>query len=94
MPLIAEWIRLIISSVHFIFVHSPGGEEIAINSEEISSIRQVREDDQYHYHEDVHCVIVMTNGRAIGTAEVCREVIRLLAEADAKSRRVIEEPKP
>jgi len=67
----------------FFLVHSPGGSDIALNSAEVSSIRQRAEmPDQ---HEDVRCVIVMTNGLSIGVIETCREVINAMAEADKKS---------
>ena len=66
----------------FVLVHSPGGSDIALNSAEISSIRQRAEmPDQ---HEDVRCVIVMTNGLSIGVIETCPDVIRALVAAEKK----------
>ena len=67
----------------FFLVHSPGGNEIAVNSSEVSSIRQPHEPGVADtYADQVHCVLVMTNGAAIGTAETCREVIGIMAAAD------------
>jgi len=73
--------------LRLIFVHGPNNEEITLNVEEISSIRQVlhkdREDD--YFHEEVHCVVIMTNGRFIGLREKCIDVIHLISEADKKT---------
>jgi uncharacterized protein YlzI (FlbEa/FlbD family) len=67
----------------FVLVHSPGGNDVALNTAEISSIRQRSEmPDQ---HKDVRCVIVMTNGLSIGVTETCREVVHAIAEADKKT---------
>jgi len=72
---------MLIAAVFFL-VHSPGGSEVGLNAAEISSIRQRAEmPDQ---HEDVRCVIVMTNGLSIGVTETCPDVIRLLVEAEKK----------
>jgi hypothetical protein len=62
-------------ALELIFVHAPGGQEIELNSTEISSIRQPHETEE-HFADDVHCVIIMSNGRLIGTAETCAEVIK------------------
>ena len=73
----------------FIFVHAAGGEEMGINVEEISSVRQIKhekgEKDPW-YHENVNCVIVMSNGKFIGVAERCLDVIHLIAESDKAYR--------
>jgi hypothetical protein len=73
-------VRLIITSVAFVPLHGPGGQGIVLNVEEISSIREIVADDST-YHESIHCVIVMTNGKAIGIVETCIDALKLIEEA-------------
>jgi len=82
--------RLIVTSVPFILLHSPGGDEIVLNVEEISSIRPSKGEDTQQ--KDVRCVIVMTNGRNFGITETCREIGTLIEEAQQKAIHRIEEP--
>ena len=74
---------MVLIAAVFFLVHSPGGSEIALNAAEISSIRQ--RDEMPNQHEDVRCVIVMTNGLSLGVIETCREVIKAMADADKKA---------
>jgi hypothetical protein len=64
----------------FISVHAPDDQQIFINVTEISSIRQPRDTENQHFQKDVNCVIVMNNGKFIGTIESCLDIIRLIAE--------------
>jgi len=67
--------------LHLITVHAPNGDEMQLNSTEISSIRQPRDSETIsHFGPKVHCVVVMANGKFIGTIEDCATIIRLLIE--------------
>jgi hypothetical protein len=66
-------------ALSLIFVHGPDGQEIEININEISSIRDPRASEG-HLHKSIHCVLYMTNGKFIGTTETCDEVDKMLAE--------------
>lgn len=83
--------RLIITSVSFVSLHGPGGQGVFLNVEEISSVRENAEGDA-SYHEDIHCVVIMTNGKAIGIAEACVEVLKLAEDAQRKATHIIDEP--
>ena len=66
----------------FILVHGPGQLEVSVNTGEISSIRQVlhgKDEQSGLHHKDIKCLIVMTNGKFIGTTETCLDVIQLIA---------------
>jgi hypothetical protein len=65
-------------------VHAPDGKELVLNVGEISSIRQPQEqaEAQTHFAKGTQCVLVMTNGRFIGTTETCKEVIKAIAVAE------------
>jgi hypothetical protein len=69
----------------FVTVTAPGGNEIVVNATEISSIRQPSEVSSGHLAKDVHCVLFMTSGQSIGVVETCREVVKLLADADKRN---------
>jgi len=73
-----KWFLL---ALHFIIVHAPNGDEIGLNASEISSLREPR-DAEGHWHKDVNCVIVMTNGRFISTAETCKRIAEMVKEAE------------
>jgi len=68
--------------LHLITVHAPNGDEMQLNSAEISSIRQPRDSETIsHFGPNVHCVVVMSNGRFIGTVEDCSIIISLLTKS-------------
>jgi hypothetical protein len=69
----------LLAQVNFILVHAPGGVDVSLHVEEISSIRKVAATGEHH-HPDVKCVVVMTNGRFIGVVEPCVDVIKLIAD--------------
>ena len=78
-----KWLILIL--LRLVLVHAPNGDEIEINPNEISSIREPREAGDTAFHKGVRCVLVMTNGRFIGTAEDCRTV-KFMVEAAEKEK--------
>jgi hypothetical protein len=67
--------------LYLIFVHGPEGQEIQLNVNEISSIRQPRESEG-HFSPEVHCLVFMTNGKFAGTTETCREVVGKIAQVE------------
>jgi hypothetical protein len=72
-------LAILLVEAHFILVHAPGGVDVSLNVEEISSIRKIADIGEHH-HKDVRCVVVMTNGRFIGVVEPCMDVIKLIAD--------------
>jgi hypothetical protein len=76
-------ILLVLAS--FVLVHGPGGTEVSVNIGEISSIRQViggRDPDAGLHHKDVKCLVVMTNGKFIGTTETCIEILHMISDSE------------
>jgi hypothetical protein len=68
------WIAL-----HLIFVHGPDNQAIELNIAEISSIREPRKSEG-HFHQDVKCLVIMTNGKFIGVIEPCPAVLEKIRE--------------
>ena len=78
-----KWLVLVL--LRLVLIHAPNGDEIEINPNEISCIREPREAGDMAFHKGVRCVLVMTNGRFIGAAEDC-QTVKLMVEA-AEERR-------
>jgi len=74
----------VLVALHFITVHAPDGQEMELNIAEISSIRKPQEQatDQSHFAKGTNCIMVMTNGKFIGTTETCTEVIKRIAASE------------
>lgn len=69
--------------VYLIHVHGPDGEqEIEVNVQEISSIRQPREGSTENFAEGTRCILYMSNSKFIMTAETCREIVKKIAALD------------
>jgi len=70
-------------TIYLIHVHGPDEkQEIEINVQEISSIRQPRENTSDHFAPGVHCLVYMTNGGFVPTAESCKEIVKKIAALD------------
>ena len=65
-----------------ITVHAGNGDDMQLNTAEISSIRQPRDITEGHWGPNIHCIIVMSNGKFIGTLEDCATIIRLLTKVE------------
>jgi len=76
MKLLAAAVVLVASP--FIIVHGPDDHVIAINAQEISSIRQREPIDSFD--PDVKCILVMTNGKWHGVVETCLQVMQLISD--------------
>jgi hypothetical protein len=64
---------LVAAAMQFVIVHGPNGQEISINSQHISSVRRPL-DSESHGIAGMKCVVVMTNGKFIGTQETCPQL--------------------
>jgi uncharacterized protein YlzI (FlbEa/FlbD family) len=63
-----------------VLLHAADGSEIEINPHEVVTIRHVPEEST-QVHDQVNCLITMTNGKAIGVIETCKEVVRIVGDA-------------
>ena len=70
--------------LYFITVHAPDGQEITLNTNEVSSIRRPREGHEENFAPGTLCILTMTNGKVIQTTETCKEVVQGIKEEDDK----------
>jgi hypothetical protein len=74
------YLNPLLIAVHFILVHGPDQQEIDLNVNEISSIRDPKDSEDMHYAKGTNCVIVMTNGKIISAIENCSDIIKKISE--------------
>jgi len=67
-------------ALSLITLHGPNGQEIDINPNEVSSVRDISVATEGHFGKGVRCLLFMTNGKVIGTAETCFDARRLIEE--------------
>ena len=59
-----------------ILLHGPGGQEIWINPDTITSVRTPRGAED-HVHRDVHCFVNTDDGKFAAVVETCAAVKEL-----------------
>jgi hypothetical protein len=59
--------------VTLLVLHVPGGREVMINPDEIVTMRQGEHKGEF-VHEDVGCLINMSDGKFVSVIESCTEV--------------------
>jgi len=66
-----------IATIQLVLVHSPNGDVIEINPDQIVSLRAAApgklEEDRL-YHKSVKCLIVTADGKSIPAVENCAEI--------------------
>ena len=65
---------MIAEALLLILLHGADQQPIAINANEISSLRPPSDADAGNYAASIKCVVVMTNGKFIGVIETCTEI--------------------
>ncbi len=55
-------------------MHGPDGQQIFINANEITSLRQPLASSREHFAQGVRCQVFLSNGNFVTTQETCREV--------------------
>jgi hypothetical protein len=78
----------VFAALHLIFVHGPDNQQVFLNVDEISSIREPRGVTERVLHKDVGCVVFMTNGKFIGTIEPCAEIMKKIKEIENEKDRL------
>ena len=66
----------LVIALTLIVLHGADHQPIAVNSNEISSLRAPGATDTGSYPASVRCVVIMTNGKFFGVTETCTEVFR------------------
>jgi len=71
--------RWLVGAVALVELHGPTGQVIAINPEQVSSLRAPL-DVKGHWGQRTRCVVVMSNGRFNAVTEDCVTVERMLGK--------------
>ena len=75
--------KIILAAAGFLVVRTLSGDDIAINPNQITSITKTRDGEGNKWLvEDVHCVVGLTNGKFVSTAESCPSLLHRLEELD------------
>jgi len=72
-------------ALHLLTVHGPGNQIIELNIDAISSVREPRRSEG-HFHRDVRCLLIMTNGRIVTVVETCNQINDLLSNAEGQEK--------
>jgi hypothetical protein len=67
--------------LYLIRLHTPEGKEIDVNTARIVTIREPRLGEE-HFPKGAHCILNMSDGKFNLVVEDCREVRRLIEEAE------------
>ena len=68
--------------LHLVMLHTVDGHEVAISADQVTSLHAAKEDqDNKFFADSVNCVVGLTDGKFVSTAEKCSEVKQLLEEA-------------
>jgi len=68
-----------------IVLHAPDGDEIDVNPEQITAIRDKKsEEDNKFVVGTVNCILNTSDGKFVSVVESCEEVRRLIREAEEK----------
>ena len=74
----------LIATIQLVLVHSPNGDVIEINPDQIVSLRAAapgKEEVERLYHRSVKCLIVTADGKSIPAVENCVEIKALIEGA-------------
>ena len=66
-----------IATIQLVLVHSPNGDVIEINPDQIVSLRAAapgKEEADRLYHKSVKCLIITADGKSIPAVENCAEI--------------------
>jgi hypothetical protein len=69
--------------LHLILVHGPNSQRIEVNIDEISTVQEPQKVEG-HFQKEIKCLLIMTNGKFIGTIESCERVNDLIREVQGK----------
>ena len=73
--------NLAVEAVSFlILLHDPAGGMIYLAPDQITSLHSRRPSGQPHYTETVHCLVGLTDGKAIAVVEDCEFIRRRMEE--------------
>jgi hypothetical protein len=76
-------------AITLVELHGPTGQNIEINTAEISSLREPVDlsRDHHHWAKGIRCIIVMSNGKYIAVIEDCQTVAQKLTSHEGEKQR-------
>jgi len=73
---------MILAAAALLIFHTVDGHEVAVAPHQITSVAGRRDGEKNkHFHESVHCVISLVDGKLITIAESCAVVLDKLEAA-------------
>jgi uncharacterized protein YlzI (FlbEa/FlbD family) len=70
---------ILLATIELVALHGPDGQQVWINAQQITSIRQpLPADVDQHFPARTRCVVVMVSGKFVATRESCDEVRALI----------------
>ena len=57
-----------------VILHAPGGKEVQINPDMVTSLRRGEKDGSQHMTEEAHCFVNLADGKFVAVVEDCNEV--------------------
>ena len=64
----------------FIILHAPGGKEVQVNPDMVTSLRRGEKDGSQHLTAEARCFVNLADGKFVAVAEDCGEVRNLMEE--------------
>ena len=85
-------ISAVVVLVVLLRLHGPAGQEIDVNPNEISSLREPQKGTEDHFAKGTRCLVKMTNGNTNGVSEDCPTVRALVEEHQRSITKPEEKP--
>jgi hypothetical protein len=82
--------KIVLATAVFVLLHAPNNDLVAINPDQIVSMRKAAPDkaeDKKLYHESVKCLLNLADGKFFGAVEQCstvNDLIKALEEGEKK----------
>jgi hypothetical protein len=64
----------------FIILHAPGGKEVQVNPDMVTSLRRGEKDGNQHVTSEAHCFVNLADGKFVAVTEDCSEVRSIMEE--------------
>jgi hypothetical protein len=71
-----NFIQFAAAATVLVIVHRPGGAEVVLNPNEVTSMYAASPENKAElFNDGVKCVINMTDGKFIGAVETCHDIV-------------------
>lgn len=69
---------MIVSQVILILLHGPGGSEIRISPDQVTSLRSPAGPSNKAFTDEVRCMVNLVDGKYVSVIEACETVQKML----------------